>query len=431
LARTYLFHIVGFLLILCSVAPASGQTSKSYEFIPAPDVWYNDVDGIRLGFRLKGQVPGTFEDGPHRLDAGLWLSTWFPDLPVSYYLSFTEPIPRWSDFGSEANVQVISSVRTGYVRQGVGFNKRWQQGFDERRYREVSLFNTYERRFDDEYAAFPLLWADDNPLLVTDNPTPFKSNDNKILTKLTAELRDENGLGRYSLSIFGAVQYLNDSYGFGSLTALQNIPFSEKWGLNLRAFAGTASRSTAPEFLYSKSTGPAINTLSSGVTRAKGTIPQPWMESGNLHIAGGANLRGYTKSDIESFIHEPCVDCVQFFNYKLTDLTRSVAAFNTELDYPNPINSLFNSIPYIADFITLRSYLFFDAGSTLGSSNTSSSWIADGGAGFALSLNIPDYLGKPRGFVIRYDIPFWLSDPETGDPFEFRSLIGFGTVLSF
>jgi len=46
-------------------------------------------------------------------------------------------------------------------------------------------------------------------------------------------------------------------------------------------------------------------------------------------------------------------------------------------------------------------------------------------------LNIPDYLGKPRGFVLRYDIPFWLSDPDSGDSFKFRSLIGFGAVLSF
>lgn len=432
LARTYLIIIAGFLLTLCIIQPASSQTSNSYELIPAPDIWYNDVDGIRVGVRLKGQVPGTFEDGPHRLDAGFWVGTWLPDLPVSYYISFTEPIPSWSDFGSEASVQAISSIRTGYSRHGIGFNKRWQQGFDERSYRELSLFNTYEKRFDDEYVAFPLLWTDEIPPVMSSEDPSNGSDDNKILTKLTAELKDENGLGRYTLSLFGAVQYTNDRYGFGSLTAVQNVPFNEKWGLKLRAFAGTASRSTAPEYLYSKSTGPAINTLSSGITRAKGTIPQPWMESGNLHIAGGANLRGYTKSDIESFIFDPCVDCsTQIADYRATDLTRSVAAFNTELDYPNPVKSLFKRIPYVADFITLRSYLFFDAGSTLGSNGSSDSIIADAGAGFALSLNIPDYLGKPRGFVLRYDIPFWLSEPESGDPFEFRSLIGFGAVISF
>ena len=416
MARTYLF-IIAFLFVALNLAtPASAQTSKSYEFIPAPDLWYNDVDGIRVGVRLKGQVPGTFDDGPHRLDAGFWLGTWFPDLPVSYYISFTEPIPAWSDFGSEASIQAVSSIRTGYARQGIGFNKRWQQGFDERRYREISFFNTYEKRFDKEYAAFPILWSDQD----------------KFLTSVAANFQNENSLGYYTLSLNGSLQYLNENYTFGSLTAVQQIPFNENWGLKIRGFAGTSSENTDPEYLFSRSTGQAINKLDGGVTRAKGTIPQPWMESGNFHLAGGANLRGYTHQDIESFKNTTCTDCSteELINSQ-PNLYRSIAAFNAEFDYPNPIKSLFNRIPYVADFITLRSYLFFDAGSTLGSNNSSASWIADGGTGFALSLNIPDYLGKPRGFVIRYDIPFWLSDPESGDPFQFRSLIGFGAVLSF
>ena len=402
--------------MLSFISSASAQTSKSYEFIPAPDLWYNDVDGIRLGIRLKGQVPGTFDDGPHRLDSGVWLGTWFPDLPVSYYVSFTEPIPSWSDFGSEASVRAVSSVRTGYTQQGIGFNKRWQQGFDERRYRELTIFSTYEKRFDSEYTAFPVLWSDDD----------------KFLSSVTADIQDENRFGTYMLSLEGSIQYLNQSYGFGSLTAVQQIPFNDNWSLKLRGFAGTSSDRTAPEYLFSRSTGQAIQTLSGGVTRAKGTIPQPWMESGNFHIAGGANLRGYTGQDIASFSGVSCTECTQQEISNLQpNIYNSVAAVNTELDYPNPIKSLFKSIPYVSEFITLRSYLFFDTASTLGSSDSSSSWIADGGAGFALSLNIPDYLGKPRGFVLRYDIPFWLSDPDSGDTFKFRSLVGFGAVISF
>ena len=416
MARTYLLIFACIIGSLSIISPVSAQTSTSYELIPAPDLWYNDVDGIRVGLRLKGQVPGTFEDGPHRLDAGLWLSTWFPDLPVSYYISFTEPIPGWSDFGSEANVQIISSVRTGYTRQGIGFNKRWQQGFDERRFREVSLFNRYEKRYDKDYTAFPIRWSDAE----------------KVLSSISVNLQDENRLGYFTLSLNGSIQYLEQSYGFGSFTGVQRIPIDENWGLMLRGFAGTSSSQTAPEYLFARSSGQAVNTLSSGITRAKGTIPKPWMESGNFHVAGGANLRGYTQQDVNSYLLNRCESCLFEDPDDLdVDLFNSIFALNTELDYPNPIKSLFNSIPYVADFITLRSYLFFDAGSTLGANNTSRSWIADGGAGFALSLNIPDYLGKSRGFVLRYDIPFWLSDPDTGDPFKFRSLIGFGAVISF
>lgn len=412
MARLLTLGIVTLFISLIFVTASSAQQSRSYEIIPAPDLWYNSVDGIRVGIRLKGQVPGTFEDGPHRLDAGLWLSTWFPDLPVSYYISYTEPIQSWSDFGSEASIQAISSIRTGYSRHGIAFNKRWQKGFDERKFYEFRIFNSYEKRFDTEYTAFPALWSEKD----------------KLLTNITAGMQDKNALGRYTLSISGTLQFNQSRYGFASLTAVQNIPFSDSWGLRLRGFAGASTDETAPEYLFARNTGQAIQTLQSGVTRAMGTIPQPWMESGNFHIAGGANLRGYTSADIEQFMAGLMAedDSYQSFN-----LFRSMGAVNTELDYYNPVATLFNRIPYASDFINFRSYLFFDAGSPLGVGDDPASIIADAGAGFALSLNIPDYLGKPRGFVLRYEIPFWLSDPVSGKNFQFRSLAGFGAVVSF
>lgn len=412
MARPFVIVVVSLFIALISITPGNAQQGQSYEFIPAPDIWYNDVDGIRLGVRLKGQVPGTFEDGPHRLDAGLWLSTWFPDLPVSYYISYTEPIQGWSDFGSEASLQVISSIRTGYSRHGAAFNKRWQQGFDERKYYEIRLFNSYEKRFDTEYAAFPVLWSEDD----------------KMIINLTTGMQNDNTLGRYNLSLSGSLQYNNENYGFATFSAIQNIPINESWGFRVRGFLGAATESTAPEYLFSRSTSQAIQTLENGVTRAKGTIPQPWMESGDFQLAGGANLRGYNNEDIDSFMKDPEGEEPGF---RSINLYRSFAAVNTEFDYFNPIGTLFNRIPYASDFINFRSYLFLDAGSPLGAGNDPTTLYADAGAGFALSLNIPDYLGKARGFVLRYEIPFWLSDPAEGNSFQYRSLVGFGAVVSF
>lgn len=414
-----------FLFILCVLPlffwqPVHSQ-DNSYELIPAPDIWYNDVDGIRLGVRLKGQVPGTFDDGPHRLDAGVWLGTWFPDLPLSYYFSFTEPVFSWSRYGSEAHLRLISSVRTGYQSHGLGLHKRWQRGFDERRYVEAGIFNSFEDRFDGEYIAFPYLW----------------SRDHKILTTLTAEFQNENPLGVYAVSFSGSFQYLDRSYGVGNLTASQQIDINRSWTLRLRGFAGAASSGTDAEYLFSRSFSPAVETLQSGITRAKGTIPQPWMESGNFHVAGGANLRGYTSDDIDNFVYKPCVSCSGdvFINEVSPVLFRSIAAFNSELDYPNPAGILFDRIPYLGEFMSFRSYLFFDAGTPLGIGEDNihtDTVFADGGAGFALSLNIPDYLGKPRGFVLRYEMPFWLSEPGGNqEAFKFRHLFAVGTVISF
>ena len=405
----YLIPVLLFVSVWFTPVQTAAQSPSSYELIPAPDLWYNDVDGIRVGVRVKGQMPGSFEDGPHRLDAGLWLSTWLPDLPVSYYASYTNPIDRWSDFGSEASYQAITSVRAGYHRHGVAFNKRWQEGFDERRYRELSLFNSFEKRFDDEYTAFPNLW----------------STDSKIKSTLKGELKNDNRLGWYKFDASFGVQYLNDFYTQLHGSFKQNVKFHEYWGLNLRLFTGVASSNADPEYMFSRSSAPAIQTIYSGVTRAKGTIPQPWMESGNFQVAGGANLRGYTGQDVETFVNNDPDAFVMPF------LLNSIASVNAEFDYFNPIALGFNRIPYLSEFLSFRSYLFFDAGRSLELFDSEPDNIyADAGAGFSLSLNIPDYLGKPRGFVLRYELPVWLSEPGMDDSFKFRHLFSFGAVFS-
>jgi hypothetical protein len=419
LARSYSLILSFFLLIAAlSIQKSDAQTPR-YEILPAPDLWYNDVDGILLGLRLTGQVPGTFEDGPHRLDAGVWLGLWFPDLPVSYRVSFTEPIRPWSDYGSEASVQLVSSVRAGYHNHGVGFSKRWQQGFDERRYREFILYNSYERRFDDEYAAFPVLWSDGH----------------KLLSTLNFELQNDNRFGWYNIETAGTLQFLDDLFSVWTLRATQQLDFHEYWGLRLRSFTGIASDKTAPEYLFSRSVRQAVHWLESGSTRAKGTIPQRWMESGHIQVAGGANLRGYTSRDIDSFkmrclAVDDAGNCIE--EEASPGLFRSFTAINAEFDYWNPVAVAFNNIPYASEFLSFRSYLFFDAGTSLGINSTEPDEVfSNAGAGFSLSLNIPDYLGKPRGFVLRYEIPFWLSEPGEEDPFKLRHLVGFGAVISF
>lgn len=419
--RIYPLIFFVFLLIMAfTFRPVDAQTS-SYEIIPAPDLWYNDVDGIQIGARFRGEVPGTFEDGPHRLKAGIWLGLWFPDYPISYNVSYTEPISAWSEYGSEANIELVSSIRAGYHRHGAGFNKRWQQGFDERRYRELSFYFTYEKRFEHEYVQFPVLWSDDS----------------KLLMSLATELQDDNRLGWYNLSLNGNLQYLDDLYGSTTFTAIQRIPFDDNWGLRFRGFLGIASTSAAPEYLFSRSNNQSVRWLNSRVTRAKGTIPQPWLTSGDLQVAGGANLRGYNSQDIRTFdVDEPfCVNCSNAAPF----LFNSIASINAEFDYYNPINVFLNDLPYVAEFISFRSYLFLDAGRSLNLHQRDrddffrdkDTLFSNAGAGFSLSLNIPDYLGKQRGFVLRYEIPFWLSDPVEEDSFKWRNLFGFGAVVSF
>lgn len=396
------------VLVLCvSTVPAHAQQApdRDYEFDTAPDLWFNSVDGIRAGIRLRGQMADSFGDGPHRLDAGLWLSTFFPDYPVSYYISFTEPIPSLSGFNSEGNLRLRSAIRTGYHNHSVSFNKRWQPGFEETNYRELSVSLRAEKRFEDEYVLYPSIWQ----------------NDWLYITGVNFRINNANPLGRYRLDISTAANVAgpHDSFVQGQAALEQLVTLGSGFAFRGRLFAGLSSEQAAPEYRYTRSFQPYHAWDELGSTRAKGTLPTPWVRDGLIQVEGGANVRGYTGRDIDRLNDGEAV------------LHHSVGALNLELEYPNPVDRMLNSIPF-AGLLNFRSYLFYDAGTSWsGGPDGQTDTFAGAGPGFMLSIDIPDYLGKSRGFALRYEMPLWLSDPDEGeDAFRFRSLIGIGAVIS-
>lgn len=391
-------------LLACSAGWA--QNSRGYELLPYPDLWYNDVDGIRVGARVIGQVPGTFGDGPHRLNAGIWIGTWWPELPVSYYVDFTEPIPAISGFNSEGNVQLISSIRTGISRHGLRFNKRWQRGFDEQHFVKISAGFTGQKRYDLEYVHYPGTWQQDW----------------LWLGSAEVKLNNTNPLGRYRLQSSVSVNLFGDAPSFvHSATALkQRVLLGMGFGIRGRVFLGLTSNRTVPEFQFGRSFRPPTQWTENSLVRARGTIPAGWMESGVFQVSGAGNVRGYSKQDISAL-----EDGQQ-------PLLSSFGALNIEIDYPNPLDRAIRNIPTIGNLLKLRSYLFSDTGTSLGlTQNEENRVLSDAGLGFMFSLNIPDYLGNPRGIMLRYDMPFWLSHPQDDQHFQFRSIVGIGAIFTF
>ncbi|MDZ7773980.1 MAG: hypothetical protein U5K31_14745 [Balneolaceae bacterium] len=408
------------LILLISVAvgavpqEARGQDGGGYELLPAPDLWYNDVDGIRLGIRLRGQVPGTFQDGPHRLDLGVWLGTWWPEHPLSYYLSLTEPIPSLSAFNSEASVRLESSIRTGLHRHRISFNKRWQPGFDEMTYRELSVFGRVERRYDTEYQPFRNFWN-----------TEWMG-----LAGASLQARGSHGGGPWlvhgGLQVSVAREY-GDPFARFTAELQQRLDLGEPFALHARLFGGFAGEDVPPQYRFLRSMRSPAGWADQGLTRAKGTIPQAWLTDGFIQVGGGPNLRGYTWRDIGE------LNQASFSEGEPGPLFRSVSSLNLELQFPNPLDQLIKETPIIGELLELRSYLFFDAGASLNREadlHPDGNLLADAGPGFMLSLNIPDYLGKPRGIMIRYDLPLWLSRPGQEKAFKFRNIIGLGAVIS-
>lgn len=376
----------------------------SYELLPAPDAWFNSTDGVRVGGRLRGQQAGTFGDGPHRLNAGLWLGTKIPDHPVSYYLSYTEPIVGLSDYGSEANVRLETSYRTGFQQHGLSFNKRWQNGFNEKNYKELSVGIRAEERFDNEYLLYPQLWQS-NWLYIA-SIGYLSTNTNSLGRHRFSLNLDVNAAGNYDQFLRGEASYQ------------QRVPLSSAFMLTGRIYTGIASNTTAPQYLFSRSLKSAHKWMDGGLTRARGTIPPSWIRTGNIQITGGPNLRGYVSSDIN------------ILNNSAAPLITSFSALNLQLKYPNPIGNAIDAIPVVGGLVDLNSYLFYDGGTSIGLTDFEESrLLSDAGLGFTFSINIPDYLGKSRGINIRYDLPLWVSNPGNQKSFKFRQVIGIGTVI--
>lgn len=427
----YLFSILSPLVLAAlalllsasdTLAQRGNDTPPAYDFNFAPDAWYNDVDGIRLGIRVKGQVPGSFDEGPHRLDAGLWLGTWFPELPVSYYAKYTNPIPAISAFNSEGSYSIESSLRTGFHRHGLGFDKRWQPGFNEDEFSELQVFAGAYRHYDEEYLAFPVLWQQEWTGI-----SELEFTRQRLLASGAWSVGGALRAGYLSsietLDDTGTAVPNDESSGFARIGLRLNYyhALGTSWGIYLSGSGGLQTADTPPEQQFTASTAAAYDWMQSGFFRAKGTIPMPWMNAGTFQLTGnGPNLRGYIRRDMKAAKSgEPI-----FYD--------AYSALNLELDYPNPIDNSFERIPIAGDFLRLRSYVFADAFTGRRSATEEGEELADAGLGMALTLNVPNQLGKPRGFVFRYDVPVWLSAPRKDETkWAYRSVFSFGVVIGF
>ncbi len=390
------------LLLIMVVSYIDATAQGKYRLSFAPDLWYNNIDGARLGLRVRGQMAGTFSDGPHRLDAGIWLGSKLPKDPVSYYVSLTEPIAVLSDFGSEASIEGLSSIRDGYHMHGIAATKRWQRGFNESEFLILRLKTNYTQRYDVRYALLPNLWQNRPVYTAT---TTFHTR------------RDYGQLGTmvhsFHLSV-GAFGH-GDKQSFAQLEVehLSRKQIGSKFVFVHRIFVGLSSEDTPIERRYRYSSGKSIDEVEFGITRSRGILPQKGIDEGWIHTADGPNLRGYGRIEMGRLV-----------GGRLATLT-DVGSLNMELDYPNPVSWLLSRIPVFGGVLNSRMYIFSDHGLA------NNSVKSNAGAGISVGLNIPDYLGRSRSLALRYDVPAWLSEPQVkGENWKYRSVLGIWSVIN-
>ena len=391
-----------FLLLILIATSIEVAAQGKYNLSPAPDMWYNSIDGARIGLRLRGQMAGTFGDGPHRLDAGIWLGSKLPEDPVSYYVSLTEPIPALSDFGSEASLEGFSSIRDGYHSHGFAVSKRWQKGFNEKEFTSIRLQSNYTQRYDTRYALLPSMWQI-RPVYAVE--TVFHTRRESVIWGTTAQT--------IQLTIGSYLQSDTESFTQFEAEHLSSQELGSGFAFKHRVFLGLSGAATPIERRYRMSNGKAIDEIGSGITRSRGIIPQSGIDQGWIHTADGPNLRGYGRIEMSRLLEgRPAT-------------IRNVGALNLEFDYPNPISWMLSRIPVLGGILNSRMYVFSDHGMA------NNSVKSNAGAGISVGLNIPDYLGRNRTLSLRYDVPAWLSKPQSNNPkWGYRSVFGIWSVIN-
>jgi len=431
------FTIIIGLMALFFLAPRSGVAQeRSYSVLPSPDAWYNRVDGFKVGVRLLGQVPGTFDGGPHRLRSVVWLGTSIPNYPIGYELEFTEPIKAFSEYGSEATWSLISGIRSGYYRHGMRVMKRWQPGFDERFYRELQLQSSVSKRFDVDYAVLEQRW----------------SREQTWNTELRWTDSGKNRFGPSRIGVSASAQWLGTAFFQVEADVRQSVRLGRAGRLLGRVFGGLITSDRYPEYLYLRSGGPAVDWMQSRFTEARGTIPPKWIRDGLVHVSSGSigmgpSLRGAAEQEMQ-----------RLRDGDLSGLMQSVLVFHLEYSFINPIQNYIDRSGYLGEFLGFETYLFGDTGGALLARDRErdrdmdlgldmgtdlgldmdlgpdpGKWLSSAGFGALLRLSFPGPDLKTRSLVLRYEIPAWLSDgpgPDHKD-IDFRQIVGIGAVIPF
>ncbi|TNE70503.1 hypothetical protein EP331_11945 [bacterium] len=350
-------------------------------------------------------MKGTLDDGPNRLNGGFWLSTAWPEYPVSYYLEFTEPVYKWSSFGSEAAIQVQSQFRTGFEAHELKFKKRFQDGFLENEFTEHELSLGYHNFYTSDYAV--------------------------IKTQITSKAL---GVGsyRYRNVHAGSVNEALLRAGYQEQEFFQFIFKNEKaftvskWlSFKNKNRAVLQSKKTPTYLQEFTAISSYYDQLSNPFARARGTVSPGFVTDFPLYEAAHAGSRADIKYELNQLADNK--------------LRTSVFIFSTNVDaiVESPLTTGFSKIKFLGDVMELKHYVFFDA-------STASqellyvvydiNSIFSLGSGFGLSLSLKKQQDNPflKAFSVKYDVPVWrFGNPDSINGVSFRHILSLSGTITF
>ncbi|MBK9301838.1 MAG: M1 family metallopeptidase [Bacteroidetes bacterium] len=406
-------------------------TWKKYTAFIRPDLWWNAIDGAKVGVNFNG----SYLNYLRKLYVSVWCNTrllslqkyrafegeswWNGISPIDYTVRYETPLKK---VNNKISWGLESRLIEGFAKHGLySFYQ-----LNERNQLRIEA-NTFYRKSNitKNYLFAPAEWSSfDNS-----NATLATQKNTYLQLQYKNNYRNRFGFGIASLT---ARTSFNTAYAYlqGELI---NHKSWKKLDIHTRVFGrlGFGNQLPHESALYLQGANPE-EMMENKFTRSQGIIPLNmggFQKDGfaNFHAGGGLNLRGYNGYYAIDADNNGTV----YVNYK----GRSGAAMNLEIEFDRFIKF---KPKYLRDYFHLDMYLFADAGlinrGVLNLSNISDvqatrQWSkvrADAGIGTALTIKKLGPFEKFTPFTIRFDMPLLLSAPPFAQPdfFAWRWQLG-------
>ncbi len=391
---------------------AVNTNRRKYKLYARPDLWWNPVDGMKLGVHFEGD----YMFSKNKLDATIWWNshilqedaylpyedqtTYYRYEPINYSINYSTPVARNMP---KLQMQLNSRYLDGGWYHRLGLN--WQ--VSENDLLQVYGLSMWRGSYSaKDYLTDPNNWT-----------STWERHNTSINLGYTHSYNYLRGAGRYTINIRTPLLTGKNSgvdYSFIQLESVNNTAIA-KFDLRTRFFArfGVGSSFANESLLYLAGASPEEQ-MENKYTRSKGYIPYDWQgyslyDVNHFQQGGGLNLRGYA-----GYVAVDERGTTTYSAYK----GRSGAAVNMELGFDNYLTLR----PRLTrNWLHVSPYLFADAGVIeLSSYNPSDIYTlnptvycsdlrVDAGLGVAFTIKKWGVFEKAKPLTLRFDMPFFVN----------------------
>lgn len=399
-----------------------------YNLYWRPDLWYNNLDGLKLGIHTEGALFNQF----HKIQADIWANTGIGKWavrsrdelglasdasviqdPISLRFRYETPTNKTiQNSRIRVDARHMEGVALGQVKwiKEINQHTEWSiAGKSMLRYRDAANVYNYSTPLQWNTSetmnnSIILDWTNNKPMSHRIAQYTQLTARTSLLTPASYSYVEATHKASTYLSKFGVIWRLYGRLGIHN----SRYPAIESM---LNAGGASGEQMLENEFMRGVTAFPLYFTEA-----ATGRAP---MQHGRLHYSGGLNMRGYTFAHAAQEHHE---------NYIYSLIRQNTgASANLQVNFEKYSPIKFRKL---AQTLSLGAYAFSDIGTIGNFSETN--WtltrlplLTDAGLGTSLTIKKFGFLQGVRPMTFRFDMPLYLSHPMRGsEHLEFRWLIG-------